>query len=228
VIGYEALTRMQRDEFRSPDQLFRVAHENGALWTLERLCRRRALETLPPFEPDQLLFLNIEPDSIFDPQLRDPAFLDLMKDAGLAPDRVVLEVTEHAAVRDFASLRRVLEDVRGMGFRLAMDDFGSGYSGLHTIAEIRPDYLKIDMSLVRDLHLHPIKRELIATISRFSESTGIAIVAEGVETEDELNSLSKVGVRCAQGFLFAEPDCPPRAPDWEQFETPSSSDETDD
>jgi len=227
VIGFEALTRLQREEFRSPDQLFRVAQENGALWTLERLCRRRALETLPPFEDDQLLFLNIEPDSMFDPQLRDPAFLELMNKAGLAPHRVVLEVTEHAAVRDFASLKRVLEEVRGMGFRLAMDDVGSGYSGLNSIAEIRPDYLKIDMSLVRDLHLHPIKRELIATIRRFSDSTGIAIVAEGVESEAELASLENVGVRCAQGFLFAEPDCPPRTPDWDQFEDPASSDETD-
>ena len=218
---------MRREEFRSPDQLFRAAHESGALWSLERLCRRRALETLPPLEPDQLLFLNIEPDSMFDPQLRDTAFLEQMEAAGLAPSRVVFEVTEHAAVRDFASLRRVLEEIRAVGFRLAMDDVGSGYAGLQTIAEIRPDFLKIDMSLVRDLHLDPIKRELISTILRFSESTGIAIVAEGVESEAELVSLADTGVRCAQGFLFAEPDSPPRAPDWEQFEDRSPSDADD-
>jgi EAL domain-containing protein (putative c-di-GMP-specific phosphodiesterase class I) len=228
VIGYEALTRLPRNEFRSPDQLFRVAHESGALWTLERLCRRRALETLPPFENDQLLFLNIEPDSMFDPQLRDAAFLKQMEDVGLAPDRIVLEVTEHAAVRDFASLKRVLKEIRGMGFRLAMDDVGSGYAGLQSIAEIRPDYLKIDMSLVRDMHLNPIKRELITTIRRFSESTGIAIVAEGVESEAEMVSLSEAGVRCAQGFLFAEPDSPPRTPDWESLEdvAPSAKDDS--
>jgi EAL domain-containing protein (putative c-di-GMP-specific phosphodiesterase class I) len=139
----------------------------------------------------------------------------------------VFEVTEHAAVRDFASLRRVLEEIRAVGFRLAMDDVGSGYAGLQTIAEIRPDFLKIDMSLVRDLHLDPIKRELISTILRFSESTGIAIVAEGVESEAELVSLADTGVRCAQGFLFAEPDSPPRAPDWGQFEDRSSSDADD-
>ena len=227
VIGYEALTRLKREGFRSPDQLFRVAHESGALWTLERLCRQRALETLPPLEEDQLLFLNIEPDSMFDPQLRDAAFLRQMKDAGLAPRRVVLEVTEHAAVRDFASLRRVLEEIRAMGFRLAMDDVGSGYAGLQSIAEIRPDFLKIDMSLVRDLHLNAIKRELITTIRRFSEKTGIAIVAEGVESEAELASLANVGVRCAQGFLFAEPDCPPRTPDWERLEDAVPTDEND-
>jgi EAL domain-containing protein (putative c-di-GMP-specific phosphodiesterase class I) len=225
VIGYEALTRLQRAEFRSPDQLFRVAHESGALWTLERLCRKRALETLPPFEDDQLLFLNIEPDSMFDPQLRDAAFLQQMNHAGLAPDRIVLEVTEHAAVRDFASFKRVMKEIRALGFRLAMDDVGSGYAGLQSIAEIRPDYLKIDMSLVRDLHLNAIKRELITTIHRFSESTGIAIVAEGVESEAEMISLTDTGVRCAQGFLFAEPDSPPRAPDWARLEDVAPSDE---
>jgi EAL domain-containing protein (putative c-di-GMP-specific phosphodiesterase class I) len=227
VIGYEALTRLRREQFRSPDQLFRVAHESGALWTLERLCRQRALESLPPIDGDQLLFLNIEPDSIFDPELRDRTFLRQMERAGLAPQRVVLEVTEHAAVRDFASLKRVLDDTRAIGFRLAMDDVGSGYAGLQSIAEIHPEFLKIDMSLVRDLHRHPIKRELIETIRRFSESTGIAIVAEGVESEAEMRTLSDVGVRCAQGFLFAEPDSPPRAPDWSQLKDLSSMDEKD-
>ena len=112
-------------------------------------------------------------------------------------------------------------DLRKLGFRLAMDDVGSGYSGLKSIAEIRPDYLKIDMSLVRDLHLHSIKRELISTIRRFSDSTGIIIVAEGVEAEAEVASLSEVGVRCAQGYLFAEPDSPPRAPDWKALDDPA-------
>jgi EAL domain-containing protein (putative c-di-GMP-specific phosphodiesterase class I) len=227
VIGYEALTRLLQNEFRTPDQLFKAAHESGALWPLERLCRSRALENLPSREPEQLLFLNIEPDSMHDPQLRAPDFLKQMELAGLGPTDVVLEVTEHAAVRDFAALRRVLEQLRALGFRLAMDDVGSGYAGLKSIAEMKPDYLKIDMSLVRDLHLHPIKRELIATIRRFSESTGIAIIAEGVESEAELESLSDVGVRCAQGFLFAEPDSPPRSPDWESLESSTSSDTMD-
>ena len=173
------------------------------------------------------LFLNIEPDSLFDPQLRNAAFLEQMEHAGLAPGRIVFEVTEHAAVRDFTSLKRVVEETRAIGFRLAMDDVGSGYAGLKSIAEIRPDFLKIDMSLVRDLHLDPIKRELITTIRRFSESTGIAIVAEGVESEAEMVSLSDAGVRCAQGFLFAEPDAPPRAPDWDNLEYLDAHDEGD-
>ena len=84
--------------------------------------------------------------------------------------------------------------------------------------EIQPDYLKVDMSLVRNLHRDPIKRELIETIRRFSDSTGITLVAEGVESAEELETLALVGVRCAQGYLFAKPDSPPKKPDWELVE----------
>jgi len=214
VIGYEALTRLPHGQFQTPDVLFKVAQENGALWALERLCRRRALESMPRLEPDQKLFLNIEPDSFHDPELCRRAFRDLLDESGLRPGQLVLELTEHAAVTDFAAMRRTLDTLRTFGFRLAMDDVGSGYSGLRAIAEIRPDFLKVDMSLVRGLHLDPIKRELIETIRRFSDSTGILLVAEGVEAPEELESLADAGVRCAQGFLFARPDSPPRQPDW--------------
>ena len=83
---------------------------------------------------------------------------------------------------------------------------------MQAIAEIQPDYLKVDMSLVRNLHRDPIKRELIETIRRFSDSTGITLVAEGVESAEELETLALVGVQCAQGYLFAKPDSPPKNP----------------
>ena len=214
VIGFEALTRLPQAQFETPDVLFKAANEQGVLWSLERLCRKRALEHLPQLEEGQLLFLNIEPDSMHDPELRDSEFLDEIKRAGLDPRSLVLEVTEHAAVKDFAALRKVIDDIRALGFRLAMDDVGAGYSGLQTIAEIRPDYIKVDMTLVRDMHLDRFKRELITTIRRFTDNTGIILVAEGVENVAELQSLTEAGVRCAQGFLFARPDSPPNIPDW--------------
>jgi len=214
VIGYEALTRLPRAQFETPDVLFKVANQQGVLWSLERLCRKRALEHLPQLEQGQLLFLNIEPDSMHDPELRASEFLDEIKRSGLDPRNLVLEVTEHAAVKDFPALRKVIDDIRALGFRLAMDDVGAGYSGLQTIAEIRPDYIKVDMTLVRDMHLDPFKRELITTIRRFTDNTGIVLVAEGVESVAELQSLADAGVRCAQGFLFARPSSPPQTPDW--------------
>lgn len=215
VIGFEALTRVGSGRFETVEMLFKAAEANDALWSLERLCRRKALEGLPALGRDQMLFLNIEPDSIHDPQLTGPPFLDALSDAGLSPTQVVLELTEHSAVRDFTAFRRTRDRFRALGFRLAMDDVGSGYAGLQAIAEIAPDFIKADMHLVRGLHASAIKRELIDTIRRFSDSTGITFVAEGVESAQELAALASVGVRCAQGFLFARPGAPPPCPDWE-------------
>jgi EAL domain-containing protein (putative c-di-GMP-specific phosphodiesterase class I) len=215
VVGYEALTRVAHGRFQNADLLFKAATEHDSLWNLERLCRRKALEGLPPLGADELLFLNVQPDALYDPELRDVAFLDRLSAVGLHPGRIVLEMTEHSAVRDFASFRRTLHHFRSRGFRLAMDDVGSGYSGLQAIAELSPDFIKADMTLVRDLHRNSIKRELIATIRRFSDTTGITLIAEGVETRDELRTLCDLGVRCAQGFLFARPGAPPHVPDWE-------------
>jgi len=218
VVGLEALTRVHSVHFPTPDLLFKVAHENGALWEIERLSRRRALEGVPALEPTQLLFLNIEPDSIHDPELTDDGFLLCLARAGLRPEQLVLEMTEHAAVKDFGSVREALSHHRRLGYRLAMDDVGSGYAGLQSIAELRPDFLKVDMTLVRDMQHDPIKRELISTIRRFTDRTGSVLVAEGVEHSDELASLLKAGVRCAQGYLFARPQAPPEQPDWSALE----------
>ncbi|HSN69080.1 MAG TPA: EAL domain-containing protein, partial [Thermoanaerobaculia bacterium] len=191
-----------------------TAGDNGVLWPLERLCRRKALEGLPRLERDQCLFLNVEPDTIHDPDLAGDGFLERLRRAGLGPEQVVLELTERAAVRNYASFLRTLVGFRERGFRLAMDDVGAGYAGLHAIAELGPDFIKADMQLVRGLHRSAIKRELIATMARFARNTGITLVAEGVEERDELDSLRSIGVPCAQGYLFARPDAPPRPPDW--------------
>ena len=223
VVGYEALTRVAPGRFENTDLLFKAATENDSLWSLERLCRRKALEGLPELGAEELLFLNVQPDALYDPELRDISFLDRLGEAGLHPGRIVLEMTEHSAVRDFPAFRRTLHYFRSNGFRLAMDDVGSGYSGLQAIAELAPDFIKADMTLVRDVHRNSIKRELIATIRRFSDSTGITLIAEGVETQDELKSLRELGVRCAQGFLFARPGAPPHVPDWDVLR-PSTED----
>ena len=220
ILGYEALTRVPHLRFPRPEEMFKVANENNVLWRLERLCRERAIESAPAIDASQLLFLNVEPESMQDPTLGDSAFIERLAVAGLTPSQVVFEMTEHSAIRDFGTIRSSLRALRERGFRLAMDDVGSGYAGLQAIAEIAPDFIKVDMSLVRNLQDHPIKRELISTIRRFSDTTCITLVAEGVETYRELQSLIAAGVRCAQGFLFARPDAPPGLPDWSGFDVP--------
>jgi EAL domain-containing protein (putative c-di-GMP-specific phosphodiesterase class I) len=221
VIGLEALTRVPRSRFPNPETLFKVAHQNNTLWTLERLCRNRALQGLPRLEDKQKLFLNVEPDSLHDPELLNQPFSDRLREAGLRPQQIVLEITERTSIQDFPMVRRMITRCRHQGYRVAMDDVGSGYAGLQAIAEIAPDYIKMDMSLVRNIHRNMIKRELVSTICRFSDSTGITLVAEGVETTEELQSLVAAGVRCAQGFLFCRPSKSPVEPDWDSILPPT-------
>jgi EAL domain-containing protein (putative c-di-GMP-specific phosphodiesterase class I) len=213
AIGFEALTRLTTPSFAGPDQLFKAAYENDSVWKLERLCRERAIRGLKNFRPDQLLFLNMEPDSIYDPALRSEEIFTLLGEADLKPSQVVLEITEHSAVQEYEAFRQMLNYFQFHGFRLAVDDVGSGYSGLKSVAELRPNFIKIDMALIRDIHLHPIKQDLTATIVRFSSSSGTTLIAEGVETVEELRCLQRIGVRFAQGFLFARPGPPLPQPD---------------
>ena len=213
AIGFEALTRLTPGSFAGPDALFKAAYENDAVWKLERLCRERAIRGLRHFRPDYLLFLNMEPDSIYDPALRSEEIFALLGEADLKPSQIVLEITEHSAVQEYEAFRQMLNYFQFHGFRLAVDDVGSGYSGLKSIAELRPNFIKIDMALIRDIHLHPIKQDLTSTIARFSSSSGTTLIAEGVETVEELRCLQRIGVRFAQGYLFARPGPPLPQPD---------------
>jgi len=208
VLGYEALSRPVHGEFRNPEHLFRVAYACEEVWALERLCRRRALESVVELDRRQLLFLNIEPESVYDPEMRVQMGVEVLKETGIDPERIVLEITEHAAVKDFPLFRQALRHFQSQGFRLAMDDVGSAYSGLKTIAEIRPDFIKIDMSLTRDVHANDIKRELLATICKFSRAAGITVIAEGIEQVEDLQTVRDIGIRFAQGYLLAKPDRP--------------------
>ncbi len=210
IIGYEALSRPSTGGgFDNIGELFKAAYDSDSIWPLERLCREKAMEGLARLDSSQLLFLNIEPDSIYDPLFRSDRTLQMLQRAQLSPDRVVLEMTEHSAVKDFTAFRQTLTYFRSLGFRLAIDDMGSGYSGLISVAEIQPEFVKIDMNLIREIHRRPLKRQLVDTITRFSRQAGIEVVAEGIEQPEELEALRQIGITLVQGYLFARPSTPP-------------------
>ncbi len=221
VIGWEALSRPSGGPFENIEQVFKAAYESQSIWPLERLCRERAIEGLTPFQKGELLFLNVEPDSIYDPHFRGERTLRLLEQASLSPEQVVLEVTEHSTVKDFTAFRQTLSYFRSRGFRFAIDDMGSGYSGLVSLAEIQPDFVKIDMGLIRELHRRPLKKELVATIARFSQKSGIEVVAEGIEVREELEALREIGILLGQGYLLARPTAPPLTPDLDVLDTVS-------
>ena len=214
IIGYEALSRgPEGGEFERPDKLFRVAYDSDLVVRLERLCRRTAISSAHELPEGRLLFINIEPESIADPELRDIMFTSLLADAALTPDRIVLEITERTAIVDFVTFRSTLEYLRSMGFAIAVDDAGAGYGSLQCLAEVRPEWLKVDMSLVRGVDTDKVRRHLIESIVQFCRDIGVSLIAEGIETEAERATLMDIGVMYGQGFLYGTP-APPFPPDF--------------
>jgi EAL domain-containing protein (putative c-di-GMP-specific phosphodiesterase class I)/GGDEF domain-containing protein len=209
VVGYEALSRgPEGGEFERPDKLFAVAYDSDLVMQLERLCRRRAIDAAKDLPEGRLLFLNIEPESIADPELREAMFSELLAGVGLHPERVILELTERAAIIDFAGFRSTLEYLRALGFSVAVDDAGAGYGSLQCLAEVRPQWLKVDMSLIHGIDKDIVRRQLVMSLVTFATEMGVKLIAEGIETREELDVVLELKVPYGQGFLFSEPVAP--------------------
>ncbi len=206
VFGYEALSRGPKDSiFEAPVSMFTMSGQVGQTAELDRLCRTVALQSCRGIAGAGRLFLNVTPESLTDPEWRNGQILALLEEVSLAPDDLVLELPEPGADRD---LNRVIEAVaalRSRGFGVALDDVGSGYSSLATLERLCPDYLKVDASLVRDVHTHLIKQEAFASLVQIASRLGSAVIAEGVECAEEVEALVRLGVRYGQGFHFAVP-----------------------
>ncbi len=209
VIGYEALSRgPENSEFERPDKLFKVAYDSDLVLKLERLCRRRALEVARDMPQGRLMFINVEPEAVADPELREVMFSSLLTESELLPSSIVLEITERTAITDFAAFRSTLEYLRTLGFAVAVDDAGAGYGSLQCLAEVKPEWLKIDLSLVQGVDTDEVRSQLIDSLVTFADRMGVKLIAEGIETPAQLAKLLELGVEFGQGFLFMKP-CPP-------------------
>lgn len=203
VYGYEALARGLLRGLRSPEVLFGVAEEANLIWELSRLCRKRAIEGIDEnLKPDELLFLNIDPHDFRDPKFR---YLDLDELGVEHPERIVLEITERTAITDYPTFQGYLKEFRDRGFRFAVDDAGSGYAGLGSIANLAPDFIKLDISLISSIDSNFMKQNLVDTMVSFANDHGIQVIAEGVEREEEYETVKALGVHLTQGFLFHNP-----------------------
>jgi EAL domain-containing protein (putative c-di-GMP-specific phosphodiesterase class I)/GGDEF domain-containing protein len=197
VFGYEALARGVMRSMRSPEVMFEIAAQANLLWELSRLCRERAIEEMPnKLGGESLLFLNIDPHDFADPQFT-PAALRVPD-----PGRVVIEITERTAIKDYPKFRNQLAVFREAGFRFAVDDAGSGYAGLGSIANLEPDFIKLDISLINCIDENFIKQNLVETMVRFANEQNAQVIAEGVESEDEFETVRGLGVHFIQGFYL--------------------------
>ncbi|HJQ22130.1 MAG TPA: EAL domain-containing protein [Gemmatimonadaceae bacterium] len=198
IFGYEALARGVMRSLRSPEVMFEVAEEADLIWELSRLCRSRALEGLDShLRPGESLFINVDPHDFSDPSFG--------ADEVAHPERVVLEITERTAIKDYPKFRERLRTFREMGFRFAVDDAGSGYAGLGSIANLEPDFIKLDISLITAIDTNFIKQNLVETMVKFANDHGAMVIAEGVERAEEFLTVGNLGVHLVQGFFLHKP-----------------------
>jgi diguanylate cyclase (GGDEF)-like protein len=212
IMGYEALARGPADSpLHMPAQLFSVAVKHNLLLALEHICRELSIQQTQMLTPGQQLFLNVTPEVINDPEFRNGRTKQVVLHQGLIPEQITFEITERTAISDYGNFTRALHHYRTQGYCIAVDDAGAGYSSLQAIAELYPDFIKLDMSIVRDIHNNPFKIAILEALVNLASAMNSKIIAEGVETVDELLTVMKLGVGYAQGFFFARPANPPAA-----------------
>jgi EAL domain-containing protein (putative c-di-GMP-specific phosphodiesterase class I) len=207
VLGHEVFTRgPSGGPFDDPERLFALAERAGRMTEFERLSRRAALATVHRhLRPGGKLFLNTSARALQDPEVAGSGFVGRVDAEGLSHSQVVLEITERVAVEERQVYRDRLRALKDAGFGVAIDDMGAGYSSLQSIVELEPDYLKFDISLVRNIDRSLIKRSLLETLVDLSEKIGAGVIAEGIEARSELDTLREMGVRLGQGMYLAPP-----------------------
>lgn len=206
VFGYEALSRgPQGSLLESPDALFPVAEKFNKVWELEFLCRSKALARANGLPKNKMLFVNVDPKIINDPRFQKGVTLEMLAQYKIDASNIIFEITEKNSIEDYKSFRRVLDNYTSQGYKIAIDDTGSGYSGLKLLAETRPQFIKIDMDLVRNIDKDTLKQALMKAFYEFSVVTNMKIIAEGIETIDELNTLINIGIPYGQGYLLQRP-----------------------
>ncbi|MFA5143526.1 MAG: EAL domain-containing protein [Candidatus Omnitrophota bacterium] len=200
IFAYEVLVRgPEGSRLENPEKLFQSALNCGMFLDLEMLYRRKALEKIGAEIDKKLFFFNCSPYIIESGQFGEITALYGK------PSQIVLEITERAEIKDFAVFCRTLRVINSQGFGIAVDDVGSGYSSLDSIAEIDPGYAKIDIALLRDIDTNVKKQNLVKAILSFCEQNKIITIAEGIETEKELDTLIGLGVKAGQGFFLGRP-----------------------
>lgn len=203
VLGHEALSRpVGAVPFDSVEDLFAFAESTDLLVDFERLCRSTAIRSAGSLKDRGLLFLNASAQAVEDTEWSDGVVEEQLARSGLHPRDVVVEITERLAIVRHAAFQQGLRSFKERGYRVAVDDMGAGYASLQTLAAIEPDFLKFDVSLVRDIDRSNIKRSLLESLKALADKIRARVIAEGVEREEERATLLSLGIELGQGFYF--------------------------
>ncbi|BBI99024.1 diguanylate phosphodiesterase [Ferrigenium kumadai] len=209
-IGFEGLIRGPANSpMHSPANLFGAARQQGLSLEIEMLSRQIVLETFADQGLPGKLFLNVSPETLTHPSFKNGQTLVYLENLGVDPKRVVIEITENQPTFDFDAMRNALLHYRGMGFQIAMDDLGAGFSSLRLWSELRPEYVKIDMHFVQGVNSDPLKQQFLKSIQQIAKSSGTQVIAEGIETDAEFRVIRDIGIACGQGYFIARPSPTP-------------------
>jgi EAL domain-containing protein (putative c-di-GMP-specific phosphodiesterase class I)/ActR/RegA family two-component response regulator len=198
--GYGALARSD-GPFARPNEILAAAEKLGRLDDLGRAIRRRVAAQVAASPAQASLFVNLHARDLEDPDLVDRA-----SSLAQVADRVVLEITERAALEEISDIHARVEQLRALGFRLALDDLGAGYAGLASFASIEPDVVKLDMSLVRGVDVSPLKQTVVRSVVGLAADLRIEVISEGIELPAERDALVALGGNLFQGYLFGKPE----------------------
>lgn len=208
--AYEALVRNNSQSLRAPPDLLRAAEQLQQSQTLGRQIRSTIARDMPPpslscspEQPMPLIFVNINPADLLDPSLIQLGGEPLSEQA----ERVVLEITERDSLPHVSNLANILDNLRAQGYRIAIDDLGQGHAGLNTFVQLDPDFVKLDMSLIRGIDSHHLRRQVVRAMLELCRELKIQVIAEGVETLAEHKTLLSLGAELLQGYLYARPQC---------------------
>lgn len=210
IKGYEGLIRGPSDSpLHSPQSLFKSAAQYQLGVRLEYLCRRVVLEKFAELKLEGQLFLNVSPECLIHGSVRHGETLQYMKEIGISPTRVIIELTEGQPTFDYDVLRKASMHYRNMGFQIAMDDLGEGFSGLRLWSELRPEFVKIDMHFIQGINHDPLKLQFVRSIHEIAGKSGCQVIAEGIETQAELLVIRDLNIAFGQGYHLARPNAKP-------------------
>jgi EAL domain-containing protein (putative c-di-GMP-specific phosphodiesterase class I) len=200
VFAYEALLRSREASLPHPGAVLEAAEQLGRVHDLGRRIRAKAVEPLAELSPEVSLFLNLHPSDLLDEELYAPA-----GPVATLARRIVLEITERASLERIHDVRGRIAKLRKLGFRIAVDDLGAGYAGLTSFTLLEPEIVKLDMALVRNIDRELTKQTLVRTMIAMCKELGMLVTAEGIETQAERDTLTRLGCDQMQGYLFARP-----------------------
>lgn len=206
IYAFEGLSRMNPEKCSlCISDLFKFAEQENKLWQLESICRKKTLRNARYLDSKIKLFINVDPLVIEDPKFRQGFTQKILEKHNISSDRIVFEITEKNSIYDKENFSKIIQHYKNERFKIAIDDFGEGYAGINRVCSLMPEYLKLDIEMIRDIDKDTVKQKIVKNIVKFCKEINTMVIAEGIETKEELIELIRLEVNFGQGFLLQRP-----------------------